>query len=181
MAILNDFMRQLADAEKKAERLRNEFNETVGQQARASFEQIKEILDTYMRFLTQAQRNSLMGMLQAKGAVAPKSTATKTNAGKKFKVEPKYQLPTGETWTGRGQGHKAFIAWSATPEGKAWHKANPDEKYPAYPFGGASKPAKAAKKAAKKASKASKATKGVKRAAKGPAKKARKKVAKKAS
>lgn len=46
------------------------------------------------------------------------------------KVAPKYRLPTGETWTGRGLAPKVFVAWQKSAEGKAWRAANQDEKFP---------------------------------------------------
>lgn len=57
------------------------------------------------------------------------------------KVPPKFQLLTGETWTGRGRTPLVFLEWS---------KANPGQPYPPAP---GAKPAKATKKAAKKAGK----------------------------
>lgn len=175
MAILNDFMAELQQAEQKAEALRKQFDETVAAQAQASFEQIKEILDTYMRFLSQAQRNTILSMLQMKGRVAAPKVATKgAKAG--TVVAPKYQLPTGETWAGRGQPHKAFSAWSNTAEGRAWRKANPDQKFPAYPYSATASATAPAK--ARKASKATKAAKGVSKSAKGPKKAPVKKKAK---
>lgn len=46
-------------------------------------------------------------------------------------VAPKYRLPTGETWTGRGLSPKVFSAWLKSAEGRAWVRANPGAKFPA--------------------------------------------------
>lgn len=173
MAILNDFMAELHQAEQKAEALRKQFDETVAAQAQASFEQIREILDTYMRFLSQAQRNTLLTMLQAKGREPAQKVSTR-GAKPGTVVAPKYQLPTGETWAGRGQPHKAFSAWSNTAEGRAWRKANKDQKFPAYPYSATASATAPAK--ARKASKVTKAAKGVRKSANSPKRTAAKKA-----
>lgn len=111
-------------------------------------------------------------------------------------VAPKYRLPTGETWTGRGLSPNVFTAWPKSAEGRAWTKANPDARFPA--AGGtneaskcSAKPSKTArakdiaKPGAKKATR--KATKGGtkagaigKKATKASSKATRKRVSKRA-
>lgn len=95
-------------------------------------------LQKYSKVLTAAQRRQLAKVVGCAGdahAVAParaakpsKSTVEGRTLGK---VAPKYSLPTGETWTGRGLTPKVFTAWATSAEGKAWSAANVGERYPA--------------------------------------------------
>jgi len=136
------------------------------------------ILHTYAQVLTPAQRRQvarIMGDTVEQGAAPRKATkATRKSKKSTGKVAPKYQLPTGELWTGRGRTPLAYGAWSKSAEGKAWQKANPDQLYPPAP--GATAANKPVKKAVKKAAKAAKPAK------KAPArKKAVKKTTRKAA
>lgn len=93
-------------------------------------------------------------------------------------VAPKYRLPTGETWTGRGLSPKAFTARAKSGEGRAWIKAHPESKFP--PAEGsvrsaskqAKKAAKAAKTIVKKPSKRASTKKTAKKATRAAVKKA---------
>lgn len=125
-----------------------------------------ETLAKFAAVLTPAQRRKVAGLVADDGVPAAKATkkATKKRAG--AKVPPKYRLPTGEEWTGRGRTPKAFVSWPRTKAGREWARENPGEKYP--PADGTSTPAapvakaparKAGKKVAtKKARKATKKT-----------------------
>ena len=130
------------------------------------------VLQKYAKVLSPAQRRQVAKLigetLDNPPARAPKSAAGSRKGRKLGKVAPKYRLPTGETWAGRGLTPKAFAAWAKSAEGKAWAQANPGSKFP--PAIGATKaPAKATKKVAK----------AVKKPAKQVAKKAGKKATKK--
>jgi DNA-binding protein H-NS len=133
------------------------------------------VLQKYAKVLSPAQRRQVARLIgetiDAKPARAAKAAADPLKGRKLGKVAPKYRLPTGETWAGRGLAPKAFTAWAKSAEGKAWAQANPGAKFP--PAGGTVKKAHA--KAAKKAGKLVK--KAARKAVKKPAKKA---VAKKA-
>lgn len=129
------------------------------------------VLKRYAKVLSPAQRRQVAKIIGDATDDAPRA-ARKPRAAKKArvlgKVPPKYRLPTGETWTGRGLAPKAFAAWTKSANGKAWTKAHPEAKYP--PAGRA--PAKAlTPKASKKATR-----KTVKRSGKRTAKKAAKKA-----
>ncbi|WP_430544405.1 H-NS family nucleoid-associated regulatory protein [Stenotrophomonas rhizophila] len=76
-------------------------------------------------------------------------------------VAPKYRLPTGETWTGRGLSPKVFAAWAKTADGRAWAKAHPESKFP---------PAEGSVKSAN--NQAKKAVKAARKILKKPAKRA---------
>ncbi|MEN5285910.1 H-NS family nucleoid-associated regulatory protein [Stenotrophomonas lactitubi] len=95
------------------------------------------VLQKYSRVLTAAQRRQLAKLVGSAGdADAAPARVTKTSKssvkGRSLgKVAPKYRLPTGETWTGRGLTPKIFTAWAKSAEGKAWSAANVGEKYPA--------------------------------------------------
>lgn len=123
------------------------------------------VLQRYANVLTPAQRRQVAKILGETVKVPSGRTTTASKGplkGRKLgSVAPKYQLPTGETWTGRGLSPKVFIAWAKSAEGRAWVKAHPDAKFPAAASTGSSgaKPAKkvrSAKKAVKKVSKTAK-------------------------
>jgi len=140
------------------------------------------VLQKYAKVLSPAQRRQVAKLigetLDNPPARAPKAAAVSRKGRKLGKVAPKYRLPTGETWAGRGLTPKAFATWAKSVDGKAWAQANPGAKFP--PASGATKaPAKATKKVAKAAKKAT--AKAVKKPAKKVAKKAGKKAAKKAT
>lgn len=129
------------------------------------------VLQRYAKVLSPAQRRRVAKLIgetiDAKPARAPKAAKESLKGRKLSKVAPKYRLPSGETWAGRGLAPKAFIAWAKSAEGKAWVQANSGAKFP--PADGSVKKAaaKAAKKAAKKITR-----KGIKK----PMKKATKKA-----
>jgi DNA-binding protein H-NS len=135
------------------------------------------VLQRYAKVLTPAQRRQVTKIIGETVEVPSGRTATASKGplkGRKLgSVAPKYRLPSGETWTGRGLSPKAFSAWAKSAAGKAWAKANPDAKFP--PAEGS---AKSASKPAKKAAKAAK--KDVKKAVKKTIKKSAKKAVKKA-
>lgn len=134
-----------------------------------------ETLQKYASVLTAVQRRQVARLIgetihapAAKHAQATKKAAKKGIAkGTKLgPVAPKYRIPSGDTWAGRGRMPTSFAAWFATAEGKVWKKSNPD--LPAPLIGGkAKKASKVAKKAPKKVAK-----KSTKRAVKKTGKKA---------
>lgn len=134
---MHDFMAQ-ADAARKA------YEKQMEALLAASFEQIKTTLEGTAQFMSDAQRAALQAILHPAGKAVPAATKSKGV------VPPKFQIPSGETWAGRGQPPKTFTIWSGSAEGKAWHKAN-GKGYPAYPFTGKAGGKPAAKKSAKKA------------------------------
>lgn len=93
------------------------------------------ILSTIAKFgahYTLKQRKDIATALGLKATVSGKpSEATRSAGGE---VPPKFQIPSGEHWTGRGQMKKEFGLWEKSAEGKAWRKAHPGEKWPAYPY-----------------------------------------------
>lgn len=138
------------------------------------------VLQKFAKVLSPAQRRQVAKLigetLDNQPARAPKAAAGSRKGRKLGKVAPKYRLPTGETWAGRGLTPKAFAAWAKSADGKAWAQANPGERFP--PASGATKaPGKVTKKAAKAAKKV--ARKAVKKPIKKTAKKAVKKAGKK--
>ncbi|WP_436306908.1 H-NS family nucleoid-associated regulatory protein [Stenotrophomonas maltophilia] len=134
------------------------------------------VLQKYAKVLSPAQRRQVAKLIgetiDAKPARAAKAAAGPLEGRKPGKVAPKYRLPTGETWAGRGLAPKVFTQWGKFAQGKAWAQANPGAKLPS--AGGTVRKAQA--KVAKKAGKTVK--KAVQKAVKKLAKKA---VAKKAS
>lgn len=138
------------------------------------------VLQRYAKVLTPAQRRQVTKIIGEAVEVPSGRTATASKRplkGRKLgSVAPKYRLPSGETWTGRGLSPKAFSAWAKSAAGKAWAKANPDAKFP--PADGAKVAAPVVKKAAKKATKVAKkvARKTVKKSTKATDRKAAKKA-----
>lgn len=138
------------------------------------------VLQRYAKVLTPAQRRKVAKIIGETVMVPSGRTATASKGplkGRKLgSVAPKYRLPNGETWTGRGLSPKAFSAWAKSAAGKAWAKTNPDAKFP--PADGAKIAAPAVKKAAKKATKVAKkvARKTVEKPAKATSRKAAKKA-----
>lgn len=135
------------------------------------------VLQKFAKVLSPAQRRQVAKLIREtlddKPARASKAAPASRKGRKLGKVAPKYRLPTGETWAGRGLTPKAFAAWAKSAEGKAWAQANPGSKFP--PASGATKaPAKAIKKVAKGAKKA--ARKVVKKPVKNVGKKAAEKA-----
>lgn len=132
------------------------------------------VLQKYSRVLTGAQRRQLSKLVVSDGDDAAPARVTKAAKspvrGRSLgRVAPKYRLPTGETWTGRGLTPKVFTAWAKSAEGKAWSAANVGEKYPA---ANSVKPqAKVGKAVLKKARKVGPKSKGASASAKKGAKK----------
>ncbi len=138
------------------------------------------VLQRYAKVLTPAQRRQVAKVI-GETVEIPSGRPTTARKGplkgrKLGSVAPKYRLPTGETWTGRGLSPKAFSAWAKSSAGKAWAKANPDAKFP--PAGGAKVAAPVVKKPAKKARKVVKkvARKAIKKSTKAPSGKVAKKA-----
>lgn len=113
-----------------------------------------EVLTRYAAVLSPVQLRKIARIAGQGQDQAPAKKATKKAKKAGSVVPPKYQIPTGEKWSGRGHPPREFKAWAATAEGKAWRKANPDQKFPLIAGAAAKKtPKKTAKKAGKKAAK----------------------------
>lgn len=115
------------------------------------------VLQTYAAVLTAVQRRKIASLVdpevEAMAARTPRKVARPLKGRKLGKVLPKYRLPSGEEWSGRGLTPKAFVAWSKSVEGRSWIKANPGVKFPlANAKGSAAVKTKAPKKAARKRS-----------------------------
>lgn len=131
------------------------------------------ILRKYADVLTPAQRRDVAkligGTAEVKDASSPKPSEGPLKGRKLGKVAPKYRLPTGETWTGRGLAPKVFTSWSKSAEGKAWTAANPGQRFPG---AGAGKVLKSAAKKFKKVAKKDAKNVATRVAGKAPAKRA---------
>lgn len=142
------------------------------------------VLQRYAKVLSPAQRRQVAKIAGETVEVQSRRTAATPKGSLKGRklgsVAPKYRLPSGETWTGRGLSPKVFTAWAKSGEGRAWAKAHPDAKFPAAEGSvkSASKPAKKAAKAAKKGIKKPAKRAATKRTAKKATRVAVKKIAK---
>lgn len=114
------------------------------------------VLQRYAKVLTPAQRRQVAKIIgetveipARRAAATPKGPLKGRKLGS---VAPKYRLPTGETWTGRGLSPKVFTAWAKSAEGQSWTKAHPGSKFPSADglVKSARTPAEKAAKAAKK-------------------------------
>lgn len=92
------------------------------------------ILQKYAPVLTPSQHRRMLQLAgESSVPVSPGPSGRRPHPSKGKilgKQAPRYRLPTGETWSGRGHTPHAFSAWAATVDGKAWLKAHPDEKFP---------------------------------------------------
>ncbi|CAP50411.1 histone-like nucleoid-structuring protein [Xanthomonas campestris pv. campestris] len=108
-----------------------------------------EVLQKYAQVLTAVQRRQVAKLIgdAVPAAVQVARKGGGLQAGPKGRklgpVAPKYRIPSGETWAGRGRMPIAFTAWFASVEGKDWKKANPG--LPAPLIGGHAKAKKAVK------------------------------------
>lgn len=133
------------------------------------------ILQRYAQVLTPAQRRQVARIIGEAVAESPVRSGRGASKGRKLgRVPPKYRLPTGETWSGRGLAPRVFSAWATSAEGKAWSKANAGARFP--PVSGTPAPATAAKKGVRARKKAT-AKRAAKTGAKTAAKRARKRAA----
>lgn len=92
-----------------------------------------EVLQRYAKVLSAVQRRKIARIIGevVEAATPAKAPRAKKQGRKLGPVAQKYQLPTGETWSGRGRTPVVFAAWENGAEGKAWRKANDGEKFPA--------------------------------------------------
>lgn len=92
-------------------------------EADSAYSNILGLLEEFGSFFELKQRNEIVR--QAGGS----KKVTNNNTGRQ-EVLPKYELPSGDTWTGRGRTPNAFVAWAESEAGKKWLEANPDQKWP---------------------------------------------------
>lgn len=119
------------------------------------------VLKKYADVLTRAQRRQIEAITAdaGDGRTTKVKRATRKR-GRSGKVAPKFQLPSGETWSGRGLRPRSFVAWEKSAEGKAWRQAHAGERFPL--IAGSVPPDKVRRKAAAKRV----STKSVKKVAK---------------
>lgn len=191
MADLESLKQKHATTTADAKKLEREIARLERDAAKGKFPEVMATLNDYAKHFSESQKRRIVASLGLDDvAIAPakrgaKSAAAGTGKGSAGTVPPKFMLPDGTTWAGRGQVHKAFAAWGRSAEGRQWRKDNPGQKWPSNPNAPAG--STVAKKAAKKASKKpAKKTTAKRPAAKKTTKKAvkksvRKKAVKKAA
>lgn len=142
-----------------------------------------EVLQRFAKVLTPVQRRKIAKIIGETIDTTPARTRGAAKKGRKrAKVAPKFRLPTGEPWTGRGRPPVAFVAWEHSAEGKAWSRANDGARFPPATGAAPTAPAKKAAKTRRKAAGTRVAKAGKQAARKGAAKKtARKHTARKAT
>lgn len=106
--------------------------------ATKDYNEVVALLESSAEFFTPKQRNTIASMVggvaagnagSVSGTKVKKSKAEGSGSSKEYK----YQLDTGETWTGLKRRKDAFKNWDESAEGRAWKAANPGQRYPAYP------------------------------------------------
>ncbi|MFZ7095495.1 histone-like nucleoid-structuring protein [Luteimonas dalianensis] len=183
MADLESLKQKHATTTADAKKLEREIARLERDAAKGKFPEVMATLNDYAKHFSESQKRRIVASLGLDDvAAAPTKRGGKAAAGKgkgsAGTVPPKFMLPDGTTWAGRGQIHKAFAAWGRSAEGRQWRKDNPGEKWPSNPNAPAGNTV--AKKAAKKATKKpAKKTTAKRPAAKKTAKKAVKKAVKK--
>lgn len=176
MADLETLKQKHANATADAKKLEREIARLERDAAKGKFPEVIATLNDYAKHFSESQKRRIvasLGLDDASAAPAKRTTKATSDKGSKTTIAPKYILPDGTTWAGRGQTHKAFAAWARTAEGRQWRKDNPSEKWPSNPEApvGTTVAKKAIKKASKKAAKKTTAKrpaaeKAVKKAAK---------------
>lgn len=134
-------------AEKK--RIEQEYEEALKAQRDQLVPGAIETLVKFKDQLNGFERRRLANLLGLNSEPAAAKPGKKAGAAK-TSAPAKYQIPSGDKWSGRGRIPIAFVQWADSAEGKKWREANPDLKFP--PVGRATAK-KATKKSAKKGSK----------------------------
>lgn len=124
MSDIQTLMEQAEKARAQLAELEEKVNQARADEASTKFIFLKDEIAQFKEFWSTAQRDELVALLSGK-----KRKARKSKEGGKV-VVAKFELPTGATWAGRGKMPTAFLDWDASEEGKAWHKANPKQRYP---------------------------------------------------
>jgi len=77
-----------------------------------------------------AQRNRIQRALGVPSATK-KAGGSKESGGT---MTPKYLLPGGDAWAGRGRVKSSYLQWEKSAAGKAWKKLKPrTERFPLNP------------------------------------------------
>lgn len=127
--------RSLEELEKEAEALNaqlKKIEELKGArkaaEATAAFDELLKGVQKFKDFLTDAQKAQLIGALGGKVGKGGKGGNTGKNT---TKSKAAYQLPSGDTYGGKGPTPQAFKDWAESAEGKKWREQNPGQKWPA--------------------------------------------------
>jgi DNA-binding protein H-NS len=156
MADLESLKQKHATTTADAKKLEREIARLERDAAKGKFQEVMATLNDYAKHFSESQKRRIVASLGLDDvpAAQTKRAAKSASAGKGSAgtVPPKFMLPDGTTWAGRGQIHKAFAAWGRSAEGRQWRKDNPGEKWPSNPNApaGMTVAKKASKKAAKK-------------------------------
>lgn len=111
--------KELRDALQKLEQDKEKL---LAAEATKHFEDIYGKMSEFFQHFTAEQKAELKSFFPSDKVRGAKKVGKQSQ--EKGSVQPKYELPTGEKWSGRGRTPIAF---------QEWKKANPDHEYPAYP------------------------------------------------
>lgn len=158
MADLEGLKQKHATTTADVRKLEREIARLERDAAKGKFPEVMATLNDYAKHFSESQKRRIVASLGLDDvAVAPakrgaKSAAAGRGKGSAGTVAPKFMLPDGTTWAGRGVVHKAFAAWGRSAEGRQWRKDNPGQKWPSNPNApaGSTVAKKASKKSAKK-------------------------------
>jgi DNA-binding protein H-NS len=126
-------MSKLTEIQKKKQKLLAELQETEAEElkcladdARSNFDDIHKKMTEFFPHFSEEQKAQLKAFFPAEKVRKTRGpNKPKTEKSGKTQIVAKYQLPTGETWSGRGRTPISFVEWK---------KANPDHDFPAFPF-----------------------------------------------
>ncbi|MGV7183828.1 H-NS family nucleoid-associated regulatory protein [Xanthomonas axonopodis] len=125
MATVTEIEKKKQAALAELAKIEAELEKLKSAEASKNFEDIHGKLEAYFEHFSDEQKSKLKAFFPAeKVRKARGPNKPKGEKAERSQVEPKYQLPTGETWSGRGRPPVAFTAWK---------KANPDHEFPAIP------------------------------------------------
>ncbi|WP_052210284.1 H-NS family nucleoid-associated regulatory protein [Xanthomonas cannabis] len=121
-----------AEIQKKEKELRDALaklevdkEKVLAAEATKHFDDIHGKLTEFFAHFTDEQKSQLKAFFPVEKARKGRGpNKPKTEKSGKSQVVAKYQLPTGETWSGRGRTPISFVEWK---------KANPDHEFPAFP------------------------------------------------
>lgn len=149
---LASVQKEREDAAKRLRDLEAQERKIQEQLATEAFEDLVALLKQHLPGMNTVQRGRIRAIVATVGVPRDARKAT-AKGGTTGKVAPKFQLPDGTTWAGRGNRPNAFVKWARSAEGKAWRQANPGQKWPAAPGAKATTTARrpVVKRAAKKA------------------------------
>src|SRR5690606_16352962 len=106
-------------AQAEAKRLERELAKGRRAAANQAYRDLVDAVRAHGPHLPQGQRNTLIRLLGGDGTAPSSSTRAASKGSKKARksakrggIKPLFQLPSGETWAGRGKPPTLFNDWA---------------------------------------------------------------------